>query len=374
MEKIKDIANQFCNKQKENILDISTNDSGNINRTYVVTYEHNNKKEKIIIQKINTTVFKEPYKLMNNIVNVTNWISEETKKNGDACPCLKVIKTIDGNPLAVVPDENGENQYYRAYNFIENSITYDVSTDTKIVYNTGKAFGHFQKMLDKFPVNSIEDTIPDFHNTRKRYKQFLLDVIRDTCGRVKTVMPEIEYLIKNSDNIANIVQGLEDGTIPVRVTHNDTKENNIMMDKTTGEAKTVVDLDTVMQGSSLYDYGDGIRSTASTAAEDEKDLSKVYLNNELFESYTDGYLSEMAPYLKQSEVKNMALGVQILTFELAVRFLNDYINGDTYFKITYPMHNLDRARNQIKLLQDITSKKSYMDDYINNSYQKILKK
>ena len=134
MEKIKDIANQFCNKQKENILDISTNDSGNINKTYVVTYEHNNKKEKIIIQKINTTVFKEPYKLMNNIVNVTNWISEETKKNGDACPCLKVIKTIDGNPLAVVPDENGENQYYRAYNFIENSITYDVSTDTKIVY------------------------------------------------------------------------------------------------------------------------------------------------------------------------------------------------------------------------------------------------
>lgn len=369
---IKNIANRFDIAGK--IINIKGNSSGNINKTFVATYKMDSGEEKeFIFQKINTTVFKEPYKLMKNIENVTNWIERKLKFRGDNDhQTLKVVLTKDNKNLAVILDESGEKQYYRAYEFIENSISYDVSVDKNIVYNTGRAFGNFQKMLIDYPINTIEETIKDFHNTSLRYKSFLSDISLDVCNRVDDVAKDIIFVIKNSECSTTITDLMSKGKIPVRVTHNDTKINNVMMNKDTNDYLAVIDLDTVMLGSSLYDYGDGIRSTASSSSEDEKDLDKVYLDLELFKSYTDGYLSEMAPYLLEEEVCNMGEAIRIITFELGLRFLSDYINGDTYFKTNYETHNLDRARNQFKLLSDINNKMSYINEYILNKYKEIM--
>jgi len=349
----------------------TSKNNGNINKTFVAKYRMNNGEIKnFIFQKINTTVFKEPYKLMQNIENVTNWIEKKSKITDDTeHPCLKVIPTKSHKSLATILDENGEKQYYRAYNCIENSISYDVSTDKNVIYNVGKAFGHFQKMLFDFPIDNLEETIQDFHNTPKRYDNFIKDVRLDVCDRVDEVASEITYVIKNSAFASIITSLLEKGRIPTRVTHNDTKVNNVMIDKYNGNYLTVIDLDTVMLGSSLYDFGDGARSACANAFEDEEDLSKVYLRIDLFEAFVDGYMSEMAPYLTEEEVCNMAEAIEVITFELGLRFLNDYINGDTYFKTNYEKHNLVRARNQFKLLSDIKNKKNYIDDYIMDKYK-----
>ena len=369
LEEINEIVSQF-NIDGE-LIDIKCNSNGNINKTFVATYMMNNgEKKSFIIQKINTTVFKEPYKLMKNISNVTDFIEMKTKFSDDKIhPCLKVIKTNNNKPLAVILDENGEKQYYRAYNCIENAVSYDVSDDINVVYNTGKAFGHFQKLLIDYPIGMLEETIANFHNTPKRYKNFLGDVELDVCDRVDEVAKEITFVLKNAGRISTITDLLETGKIPLRVTHNDTKVNNVMMNKETGEYLTVIDLDTVMLGSSLYDYGDGVRSTASSSLEDETDLDKVFLCTDLFEAYTRGYLSEMAEYLTEDEVCNMGESIKIITLELGLRFLNDYINGDTYFKTNYDKHNLIRARNQFKLLSDIINKMPYINSFILETYK-----
>jgi len=374
MEEIKDIINQFDIEGK--LVDIKCKDSGNINKTFIGTYRtEDGKIKKYIFQKINTTVFKEPYKLMKNIENVTQWIEKKSRFSGDTKhPYLKVIPTKSGKPLSVVTDENGEKQYYRVYNCIEDSVSYDVSNDKDVVRNTGEAFGHFQKMLIGYPTNNLEEIIADFHNTPKRYENFLKDVELDVCDRVSDVSKEIVNVIKNSSCVSTITGLLDKNRIPLRVIHGDTKVNNVMMNEETGEYLTVIDLDTVMLGSSLYDYGDGIRSAASAALEDERNLQKVFLNNELFESYTDGYLNEMAPYLTEDEVCNMGEAIKTITFELGLRFLDDYINGDTYFKTSYDKHNLIRARNQFKLLSDINNKMNYINEYTLNSYKQKVKK
>lgn len=372
MEEIRNLVDQFDIKGE--LVDIEKKGNGNINKTYLVTYKmEDGAIERFIFQKINTTVFKEPYKLMKNIENVTNWIEKKSKFCDDKHPCLKVIRTKEQQPLAVVLDETGEKQYYRAYNCIENSISYDVSQDKRVVYNTGKAFGHFQKMLIDYPVNKLEETIADFHNTPKRYANFLKDIELDVCNRAYEASKDITFVLKNASSVSTITDLMDKGRIPVRVTHNDTKVNNVMMDKDTGDYLTVIDLDTVMLGSSLYDYGDGVRSAASTASEDEQDLRKVSLNMDLFKSYTDGYLSEMAEFLTENEVCNMGEAIEVITLELGIRFLNDYINGDTYFKTNYDKHNLVRARNQFKLLKDIKENLSFMDEYALESYKQKVK-
>ena len=374
LEEMKNILNKFDIDGE--LINIECKSNGNINKTYIGTYKMKDKtKKQFIFQKINTTVFKEPYKLMKNIENITNWIDKKLKFKGDMeHEFLKVIPTTNKKNMAIITDENGEKQYYRAYNYIENSISYDVSVDKNIVYNTGKAFGNFQKLLIDYPINTLEETIKDFHNTKKRYQNFLKDIALDVCNRANDVSKEIVFLIKRSDYASTIINLMDKGSIPIRVTHNDTKINNVMMNKNTGDYISVIDLDTVMLGSSLFDYGDGVRSTASSSKEDETDLDKVYLNIELFESYTDGYLSEMAPYLTEEEVCNMGEAIKIVTFELGLRFISDFLNGDTYFKTNYEFHNLDRARNQFKLLEDIESKMTYINEYILNKYNEIIMK
>jgi len=366
---IKKIIEQY--EISGNLINIKNNNVGNINTTYVATFENPDKsKKKYLIQKINTNVFTEPYKLMKNIEGVTNYLKNEMKKSkDDKHKVLELVKTKDNKSLCFV-DCSGERNYFRIYHFIENAITYDCSINKNIVFNTGLAFGNFQKLLRNYPIDKLEETIKDFHHTKKRFKQLLKDIKIDSNGRVLEVAKEIVFLLMREDAYSEIIDRLEDGTIPYRVTHNDTKVNNVMMDKNTDDFVAVIDLDTVMPGSLLFDYGDGIRSTASSSSEDETDLSKVTLDLDLFKYYTDGYLSEMSDYIKEEELLLMAESIRIITLELAIRFLNDYINGDTYFKINYDKHNLDRARNQIALVKDIESKLDYMNEYIMQTYKK----
>ncbi len=372
MNDIKKICEQFDIKGELIEDSVKCHGSGNINKTFIAKYKMFDGTEKcFIFQKINTMVFKEPYKLMKNIENVTSFIEMKSQFCDDNIhPCLSVIKNKNNKSLAVIIDEKtGEKQYYRAYNCIENSISYDSSTDKKVVYKVGEAFGHFQKLLSDYDAEELETTIPDFHNTQKRFDDFMSDIELDVCDRASEVSEEIIEILKNKGCKDKIVNLLKKGTIPTRVTHNDTKVNNVMMDKDTGDYLTVIDLDTVMPGSYLYDYGDGVRSTCATAEEDEKDLSKVSLNIELFKEYTKGYLNEMASYLTEEEVCNMGEAIKVLTFELALRFLNDYINGDTYFKTCYDKHNLVRARNQLKLLSDIEKKLPEINNFILQTYK-----
>lgn len=353
------------------LINVDVINSGNINNTYVATLEMEDEStRKYLIQKINTTVFTEPYKLMKNIEGVTNHLKKQMiKENDTKHQVLEVIKTKDGKTLCYV-EEEGERDYYRVYEYIENAVTYDCSTDKQIVYNTGKAFGNFQKLLRNYPMSRLSETIKDFHITDKRYRKLIEDIKIDSEGRVLEVAPEIVFILMREDIYSLITEELGTDEIPYRVTHNDTKVNNVMMNKDTGDFLAVIDLDTVMPGSMLFDYGDGVRSTASTAKEDEIDLSKVHINLELFKAYTDGYLSEMAPYITYEELSLMGESIRIITLELAIRFLNDYINGDTYFKTNYEKHNLDRARNQIALVKDIESKLDYINYYIYESYNK----
>lgn len=356
------------------LLEVKQISTGNINKTYIVKYNDNDKEKRYLLQKINNGVFKNPYELMQNIENVTNHIKNKLISiNDKEHEVLQVIKTKNNEALCPVK-ENGEDiSYYRIYNFIENSVSYDNSQDSIIVYNTGKAFGNFTKMLSDYPIECLNETIKDFHNTKKRYEKLVSDVKEDKENRVQDVYKEIFEIIKRRKICSLIMNELTNETIPYRVTHNDTKVNNVMMNKITGDYLAVIDLDTVMPGSFLFDYGDGIRSTCSTAKEDETDLTKVSINLSTFKSYTDGYMSEMANYLKPREVELMGESIRIITLELAIRFLNDYINGDTYFKTEYANHNLDRTRNQIALVKDIERKLDFINDYIEKSYNKYLK-
>ena len=370
MDEMMNICAQFDIKGK--LTKIECHGSGNINKTFMGIYQMENGETKnFIFQKINTMVFKEPYKLMKNIENVTSFIEMKTQFCGDEIhPCLSVIKSNNNKSLVEIKDpKTGEKQYYRAYNCIENSISYDVSTDKKVVYEVGQAFGHFQKMLSDYDADELETTIPDFHNTPKRFDDFMADIELDVCDRVYEVSNEIVTLLKYKGCKDKIVNLLKKGTIPTRVTHNDTKVNNVMMDQDTGDFLTVIDLDTVMPGSSLYDFGDGVRSTCSSTAEDEPDLTKVELILDLFKEYTKGYLSEMADFLTADEVCNLGESIKVITFELALRFLNDYINGDTYFKTNYEKHNLVRTRNQLKLLSDIDKKMPEINKFILDTYK-----
>ena len=347
--------------------------SGNINKTYVVVIRDEMQDKKYLIQQINNKVFTEPYKLMKNIDGVTSYLKKQMELEGDTKhKVLELIKTKDNKNLCYIVNESDTREYYRIYEYIDNAISYDTSKDREVVFNTGKAFGNFQRLLKDYPIDNLEETIKDFHDTGKRYNRLMEDIEIDSAGRVEEVSKEIEF-IKNRAGICNLLMtALRNGKIPYRVTHNDTKVNNVMMDKDTNDYLAVIDLDTVMPGSMLFDYGDGVRSTCAAAGEHETDLSKVYIDQELFKAYTDGYLSEMASSLNRLEVLLMVESIRIMTLELAIRFLNDYINGDTYFRVDYEKHNLDRARNQIKLVQDIEEHLEDMKKYIFESYERYI--
>lgn len=365
---------------KGNLINIKEDNTGNINKTYIITFINNGIEYKYLVQQINTNVFNDPYILMENILGVTNYLKEQLLLNNDNNhKVLEVIKTKDNNPMCYIYDNNKVKKYYRIYKYIDNSISYDKSFNKDIVYNTGKAFGNFQKLLNNYPMNSLNETIKDFHDTKKRYDKLIKDINNLSNERVKEAYQEIEFITKHQNICDLIIDKLNNNIIPYRVTHNDTKVNNVLMNKETLDYLAVIDLDTVMPGSMLFDYGDGIRSTACTSLEDEHDLTKVKIDLELFESYTKGYLREISNCITQEELNLMAKSIEIITLELAIRFLDDYINGDTYFKIEYNKQNLYRTKAQLALVKDIETKLDYMDSFIKKCYKqntniKILKK
>lgn len=351
------------------IKELNSINNGIINTTYVVKTDDKGNINKYLLQKINTSIFTEPFKLMKNIENVTKYISLNDSESKDT---INVIKAKNGLPLYVTSDPFSHKEYYRVYNYIDNTISYNKSEKTEIVYNTGKAFGHFCKVLRDFPINDLEEIIKDFHNTKKRYDKLIETYKLNPVNRNNRAFKQISEIISREEECSVLVNLLEDNKIPYRVTHNDTKVNNVLMDSVTKEPVAVIDLDTVMKGSGLYDYGDGVRSAASNALEDETNLDNVYINMDMFKAYTDGYLSEMAPYLNEEEILNMANSIKIITLELAIRFLDDYLSGDTYFKTNYDDHDLDRCKNQLKLVNDIDEKLEEMNSYIKESYNKYI--
>ncbi len=371
MEKIKDydkinkIIKEF--NISGDIFNIKPVNTGIINSTYKVM---SNSNTEYLLQKINTNVFKDPYTLMKNIESVTNFIKENDSNNDS----LTIIKTKQGKSLYVYKDEFLNKNYYRMFNYISNTVSYNNVDTLEIAYNIGKGFGHFQNVLRNYPVNLLKETIPNFHNTKIRYDNLIEAYKKAVPTRKSKVYKEIHEIISKRNKCSIIVDLLDKKKIPYRVTHNDTKISNVLLDSKTNRPVAVVDLDTVMKGSCLYDYGDGIRSACSTALEDEKDLSKVSIDLEKFKAYTKGYLSEMAPYLTTLEISNMSVSVEIIALELAIRFLDDYLSGDTYFKVNYEEQNLIRARNQLKLAKEIEEKNHIMQNYINEYYEKYKNK
>lgn len=366
MEKIEKIAEHFSFQGK--LLGIEENNQGNINKTYILTYEDNGIKRKYLIQKINANVFREPLLVMRNIELVTEHIKKKLEETGDTVhKTLNIIKTVDGENLYVFINRDGEKEYYRAFDYIDNCISYDSLSESdnpmKLAYEVGKSFGLFQRLLSDFPANMLGETIKDFHNVNKRFNDLLLSIENKVTNRAFKYSEEIIDLISMIKECSIIANSLGK-SIPIRVTHNDTKLNNILVDKDTGIGVALIDLDTVMPGSSLFDLGDGIRSACSNSFEDETDLNKVYLNLELTKAYLDGYLEEMADYLTKDEITYIGASIKILTYELATRFLTDYINGDVYFKVKYKEHNADRFMNQYILLKDIDSKLEEINRYV----------
>lgn len=373
VEKILNIASNFDIAGTP--IDAKLTGSGNINNTFEVTFSLNDgNRKKYILQKINSVAFKNPYSVMKNIDLVLHEIKRRKKKIRDTRQTLEIINTKDGNNLFVITNEFGEKEFYRLYSFIENAISYDNSKDLKTIYSVGKAFGNFQKLLSDFSCDDLEETIPFFHDTRKRYNNFIVDIEKDVVGRVKDVGPEISF-IKDHSYLSNLLVGLlEKGSIPYRVCHNDTKISNVMINSATNEFEAVIDLDTIMPGCAGFDFGDGVRSATALSVEDEKDLSKVGFDMNLLDNYVRGYLEEVCDVFDIQEVMSLSKSIEVITYELALRFLDDYINGDVYFNTKYPDHNLVRAKNQIKLLESFINEEISINNKIIDIYNSLKNK
>ncbi len=344
--------------------DIVPYGEGHINDTYLA----DSTPYKYILQKINHHIFQDPDRLMENIVAVTDYLRKVIEKEGGDPDreTLTVIKTKDGKNL--YRSETGD--YYRMYIFVDRTKVYQMVENQDQFYHAAKAFGKFQKQLSDFDAGKLVETIPQFHNTCSRFEQLKAAIQENKAGRIDEVLPEIEFALAHENEISVIVDALEKQEIPLRVTHNDTKLNNVLFDEDSGEAICVIDLDTVMPGSLLYDYGDSIRFGASSGAEDEQDLSKIYCDLNLFETFTKGFLEELSDSITPKEVELLPFSAKLMTYECGIRFLADYLNGDTYFKVHYPGQNLDRCRTQFKLVADMEEKMTQMKQIVKKYYNR----
>lgn len=343
--------------------DIKSIDSfghGHINKTYLAITGNG---EKYILQRINQDVFKKPKEVMKNIELITKYIRGQViKEGGDPSrAALEIIPTVNNKTYAVV-----DNFYWRCYRYVCGARTYEIIEEPEMFYEVGKAVGVFQRQLDGFPIEKLHITIPDFHNTPVRFERFLRATYTDINDVGLEAFNEVKFIIDRKDIMGVITGMLDRGEIPLRVTHNDTKLNNIMIDENTKRAICVIDLDTVMPGSVLYDFGDAIRVGASTAVEDEPDLSKVKLDKKLFSLFSRGFLEETHELLNEKEIEHLVEGARIITLECGMRFLTDYFEGNNYFSISYQKHNLVRARAQLKLVQEIEENYDKLQEIIKN--------
>jgi hypothetical protein len=332
--------------------------SGHINATYMAVFEtEDGLKHRYIFQRINEKVFKDPLAVMRNVEMVTR------HKNTKA---MRVKRDIGGQTLNLYPAREGGayvsgsgGGIWRCYNFIEGCRTYEIVENTRQAYQAAHAFGAFQDLVSDIPLEGIEETIPDFHNTPKRYERLMDVADRDPCGRLAEVGSELNFIKKRHLIVSKLVNLRSDGLLPARVTHNDTKINNVMMDVDTDEAVCVIDLDTVMPGLSLYDFGDLVRTAVSPAAEDERDLTKVVVRMPMFEALAEGYI-DACNCLCDAELDNLAFAGVLISFETGMRFLTDYLEGDVYFKTKRDGQNLDRARTQLKLVEQLEQREDEM--------------
>ena len=329
---------------------------GHINSTNLVIFDEDGVIKKYLVQGINTHVFRNPENLMDNIVSVTQYLKEKIREAG-------------GNPeretLTFLPAKDGNYYYYyndkcwRIYNFVDNAYTLNLIENETVFENAGRSFGMFQRHLSDYPMHNLHETIKDFHNTPKRLDNLKKSIEADVKGRAASVEAEIKFALDRTDDAKYVLDLHKEGLIPLRVTHNDTKLNNILFDEDTNEGICVIDLDTIMPGLSLYDFGDAIRFGGNTTYEDDDNLDNVKISVELFEAFARGFLSSCAKALTKTEVDCLAFSAKLMPFECGVRFLTDYIDGDVYFKTKYPEHNLVRARNQFKLVEEM---EKHMDE------------
>ena len=317
--------------------------NGHINRTFRVVCDN---RKAYTLQRINRVAFRHPEELIENIDAVSRFI--DRKQIG--LECIRLCRAKDGRKYCI--DDQGE--FWRAYNFISGGISLDMPRDRNDFYQAAVAFGKFQQALADFPAASLYETIPHFHDTIDRLRQFRAAIEADVCGRVKDVGPEIDFLLAREQELGTLCRMLAAGELPLRVTHNDTKLNNVLLDAQTRKALCVIDLDTVMPGFAANDFGDSIRFGASTAAEDETDLSKVTMSLDLYAAFAGAFLGACS--LTQPEIELLPMGAKLMTLECGVRFLTDYLQGDTYFRVHRPGHNLDRTRTQFKLVADMEAK------------------
>lgn len=357
MEAIKQIAFQG------EYLEHSRYGNGHINDTFLVQFRQDGGSiKKYILQRINHEVFTKPEELMENIEGVIQFLQKKVaEKHGDPNrEAMNLIRAKDGK--AYYKDSNG--CYWRAYVFIEDAVSLDRAEKPEQFYESAVALGNFQCLLADYDAASLHETIQRFHDTPNRYQNFMRAVEEDVCGRAKEVQDEIAFVKEREPFTHLLMDALAEGKIPLRVTHNDTKLNNVMLDNQTGKAVCVIDLDTVMPGLAANDFGDSIRFGASTAAEDETDLSKVSMDLHLYELYAKGYLEGCQGSLTQAEVETLPIGAKMMTLECGMRFLTDYLQGDVYFRIHREKHNLDRCRTQFKLVADMEHKWEQMTEIV----------
>ena len=337
--------------------------SGHINDTFLVTLKREDGTEgRVILQRMNKNIFKNTEELMENILGVTSFLRKKIIENGGdpERETLNVIPTKDGNSYFV----DSEGEYWRCYNFIEGATSYDQVESEEDFYQSAVSFGNFQRLLADYPAETLHETIKGFHDTKARFETFKKAVKEDVCGRAHSVQNEIQFVLAHEDLANAFGDMLENKELPLRVTHNDTKLNNIMIDNETHKGICVIDLDTVMPGLAMNDFGDSIRFGASTGAEDETDLDKIQCDMNLFDIYAKGFIEGCAGKLTTKEIELLPLGAKVMTFECGMRFLTDYLQGDTYFKIHRENHNLDRCRTQFKLVSDMEAKWDTMNAII----------
>ncbi len=336
---------------------------GHINNTYKFDFRQaDGTLNRYLVQEVNTYVFKDYEGLMKNVMGVTAHMRKKVIENGGdvSRECLCIYPTKDDKSYYI----DSEGRCWRCYNFIYNAHSCPFADSEKTSYNAARAFGKFQQLLADYPIDSLVETIPNFHNTVSRFADFKKAVADNLSGRASLVPDEIAFALAREKDCSVLLDLLNEGKLPLRVTHNDTKLNNVMFDNETNEGICVVDLDTVMPGLSLYDFGDSIRFCANTASEDEKDVSKVSLSLEQFKAYALGYLSTAGESLTKEEIDNLAFSSKLMALECGMRFLGDFLNGDVYFKTEYPEHNLVRCRTQFALVADIEKKLTKMQEAV----------
>jgi len=337
--------------------------TGHINSTYKALFSQAGRDVHYLIQRINEKVFKDPVLLMKNVSGICSHLKKRAEEEN--------IEDASRKVLTLIPSKNGDSfvrdstgGIWRCYLFIENAAGYDVVENEQQAEEAAKSFGEYLMLLDDYRGERLNETIPDFHNTPKRYTDFISIVESDPYNLVKTAQNEISFFMERKEEASLLINHFKEGRIPERITHNDTKLNNVLIDSKTNKGLCVIDLDTSMPGLSLYDFGDLVRSSTSPVSEDHKNPADVYMNFNMFTALVNGFLKPGKLFLNEYEIKLLPEGGRLMTLEVGLRFLTDYLNGSTYFKTAYPEHNLVRSRTQIELVKSIEKQKEKMNKYI----------